>query len=163
MVRNRYLRIQNGRWLTEHGQSKNRCGACGELKRGHVCKVERRAVEQPMAADDSDTADTLSNSSSMLDAGTLTPTRHEGLRDVGDYEMDDDDEGEGETSVPTEAPPSVSHLVCAPSVVACEPLPPTPPPHPLVSQAKQLNKLERQGSLEVLAVAASLVNEPVSG
>lgn len=38
MVRNRYLRIERGRWLTEQGMSKNRCGQCGELKRGHVCK-----------------------------------------------------------------------------------------------------------------------------
>ena len=37
MVRNRYLRIQRGRWLTEQGQSKNKCGHCGKLKRGHVC------------------------------------------------------------------------------------------------------------------------------
>jgi len=39
MVRNRYLRIQRGRWLTEQGQSKNKCGVCGKLKRGHVCDV----------------------------------------------------------------------------------------------------------------------------
>jgi len=39
MVRNRYLRIQRGRWLTEQGQSKNKCGFCGKLKRGHVCDM----------------------------------------------------------------------------------------------------------------------------
>ena len=39
MVRNRYLRIQRGRWLTEQGQSKNKCGHCGKLKRGHVCNA----------------------------------------------------------------------------------------------------------------------------
>lgn len=41
MVRNRYLRIERGKWLTEQGMSKNRCGQCGELKRGHRCKVQR--------------------------------------------------------------------------------------------------------------------------
>jgi len=44
MVRNRYLRIERGRWLTEQGKSKNRCGQCGELKRGHVCRVPRALV-----------------------------------------------------------------------------------------------------------------------
>jgi len=41
MVRNRYLRIERGRWLTEQGMSKNRCGQCGQLKRGHVCQAAR--------------------------------------------------------------------------------------------------------------------------
>lgn len=41
MVRNRYLRITNGRKLTKEGQSKNRCGTCRELKRGHVCEKAR--------------------------------------------------------------------------------------------------------------------------
>jgi len=45
MVRNRYLRIERGRWLTEQGMSKNRCGQCGELKRGHMCRVGPRMVE----------------------------------------------------------------------------------------------------------------------
>jgi len=40
MVRNRYLRIERGRWLTEMGKSKNRCGQCGQLKRGHVCQAQ---------------------------------------------------------------------------------------------------------------------------
>lgn len=42
MVRNRYLRIEKGRSLTERGMSKNRCGQCGELKRGHMCRAGRR-------------------------------------------------------------------------------------------------------------------------
>jgi len=44
MVRNRYLRIERGRWLTEQGMSKNRCGQCGQLKRGHVCQAPRAMV-----------------------------------------------------------------------------------------------------------------------
>jgi len=44
MVRNRYLRIERGRWLTERGMSKNRCGQCGQLKRGHVCQAPRAVV-----------------------------------------------------------------------------------------------------------------------
>jgi hypothetical protein len=47
MVRNRYLRIKRGRELTEQGQSKNRCGQCGELKRGHVCLAPRAQVALP--------------------------------------------------------------------------------------------------------------------
>ena len=44
MVRNRYLRIERGRELTEQGKSKNRCGQCGQLKRGHVCQAPRALV-----------------------------------------------------------------------------------------------------------------------
>ena len=50
MVRNRYLRIERGRWLTEQGRSKNRCGQCGELKRGHMCRVPRAMVATSLAA-----------------------------------------------------------------------------------------------------------------
>jgi len=44
MVRNRFLRIERGKWLTERGMSKNRCGQCGQLKRGHVCQAPRALV-----------------------------------------------------------------------------------------------------------------------
>ncbi len=44
MVRNRYLRIERGKELTQRGESKNRCGQCGELKRGHICSVPRASV-----------------------------------------------------------------------------------------------------------------------
>jgi len=50
MVRNRYLRIERGRFLTEQGLSKNRCGQCGELKRGHVCRAPRALVSTNMAS-----------------------------------------------------------------------------------------------------------------
>ena len=37
-IRNRWQRIENGRKLRESGvESKNRCHACGEPRRGHVC------------------------------------------------------------------------------------------------------------------------------
>ena len=37
-VRNRWQRIEKGRKLRESGvESKNRCHACGQPKRGHVC------------------------------------------------------------------------------------------------------------------------------
>ena len=40
-VRNRWQRIEKGRKLREAGvESKNRCHACGEPKRGHVCKAK---------------------------------------------------------------------------------------------------------------------------
>lgn len=50
MVRNRFLRIERGRQLTEQGLSKNRCGQCGELKRGHVCRAPRALVNSNIAA-----------------------------------------------------------------------------------------------------------------
>ena len=50
MVRNRFLRIERGRWLTENGKSKNRCGQCGQLKRGHVCQAPRALVSTSLQA-----------------------------------------------------------------------------------------------------------------
>jgi len=50
MVRNRYLRIERGRQLTEEGKSKNRCGQCGQLKRGHVCQAPRALVSTSFQA-----------------------------------------------------------------------------------------------------------------
>lgn len=50
MVRNRYLRIERGRWLTEQGMSKNRCGQCGQLKRGHVCQAPRAFVNPDVSS-----------------------------------------------------------------------------------------------------------------
>lgn len=50
MVRNRFLRIERGRWLTEQGKSKNRCGQCGQLKRGHVCQAPRALVSTSLQA-----------------------------------------------------------------------------------------------------------------
>ena len=42
-VRNRWQRIEKGRKLREKGQvSKNRCHACGQPKRGHVCYAKMR-------------------------------------------------------------------------------------------------------------------------
>jgi len=44
-VRNRWQRIEKGRKLREAGvESKNRCHACGEPKRGHVCLAKMRNV-----------------------------------------------------------------------------------------------------------------------
>jgi len=50
MVRNRFLRIERGRQLTEQGKSKNRCGQCGQLKRGHVCQAPRALVSTSLQA-----------------------------------------------------------------------------------------------------------------
>lgn len=44
MVRNRFLRIERGREATEKGISKNKCGLCGQLKRGHFCQAQRLDV-----------------------------------------------------------------------------------------------------------------------
>jgi len=46
-VRNRWQRIEKGRKLREAGkESKNRCHACGQLKRGHVCTAKMRGGPQ---------------------------------------------------------------------------------------------------------------------
>ena len=50
MVRNRFLRIERGRILTQEGKSKNRCGQCGQLKRGHVCQAPRQLVSTSLQA-----------------------------------------------------------------------------------------------------------------
>lgn len=46
-VRNRWQRIEKGRKLREQGQElKNRCHACGQPKRGHVCYAKMRGGPQ---------------------------------------------------------------------------------------------------------------------
>ena len=46
-MRNRWQRIEKGRKLREEGQElKNRCHACGEPKRGHICKARLRGGPQ---------------------------------------------------------------------------------------------------------------------
>lgn len=37
MVRNRFLRRQKGKVDAAEGKARNRCGQCGQLKKGHVC------------------------------------------------------------------------------------------------------------------------------
>lgn len=161
MVRNRFLRIKRGRWLTEQGRSKNRCGVCGELKRGHVCKSV--LIPPPVeASTEVDDEDVLSNSStSLVETAVSTPNRH------GDQVLVDE---EGENTAPahcenagtaTEPSPSVASLVCAEATLAYDP-PPAPSPNQRVISVKQLCRLERSDSLEVLAQAASLISQPAS-
>ena len=46
-VRNRWQRIEKGRKLREEGQElKNRCHACGQPKRGHICYAKMRGGPQ---------------------------------------------------------------------------------------------------------------------
>jgi hypothetical protein len=46
-VRNRWQRIEKGRKLREQGkESKNKCHACGQLKRGHVCYAKLKGGPQ---------------------------------------------------------------------------------------------------------------------
>ena len=46
-VRNRYQRIEKGRKLREEGtELKNRCHACGQPKRGHICQAKMRGGPQ---------------------------------------------------------------------------------------------------------------------
>ena len=45
-VRNRWQRIEKGRKLREDGvEMKNRCHACGQPKRGHICTAKLRDLE----------------------------------------------------------------------------------------------------------------------
>ena len=46
-VRNRWQRIEKGRKLREDGtELKNRCHACGQPKRGHICTAKVRGGPQ---------------------------------------------------------------------------------------------------------------------
>jgi len=49
MVRNRFLRVQKGKKEAEQGKARNKCGLCGQLKKGHVCSADknRTVVETP--------------------------------------------------------------------------------------------------------------------
>ena len=53
MVRNHYMRKIKGLQMKQEGKAKNRCGHCGELKSGHICKesaANARAVKKARAA-----------------------------------------------------------------------------------------------------------------
>lgn len=53
MIRNHYMRKIKGLQIKQEGKAKNRCGHCGELKSGHICKgsaTNARAVKQARAA-----------------------------------------------------------------------------------------------------------------
>lgn len=49
MVRNRYLRIMKGRTLAANGLARNKCGKCGQIKRGHVCTADPAVVSTNIA------------------------------------------------------------------------------------------------------------------
>ena len=67
MVRNRYLRIEKGKELTELGLSKNRCSLCGQIKRGHVCPGVVEGWREKAPQEHSDAA---AGSSSSPSAGS---------------------------------------------------------------------------------------------
>jgi len=54
MVRNRFLRVQKGKKEAEQGKARNKCGLCGQLKKGHVCSADKSRAntnkEEAMAA-----------------------------------------------------------------------------------------------------------------
>jgi len=50
MVRNRFLRVQKGKKEAEEGKARNKCGLCGQLKKGHVCTADKALIAA--AADD---------------------------------------------------------------------------------------------------------------
>lgn len=50
-LRNRYSRIKKGEKLIAEGASlKNRCHACGEMKRGHICKARLKDPQARLVA-----------------------------------------------------------------------------------------------------------------
>ena len=58
-VRNRWQRLEKGRKMREEGkESKNRCHACGQPKRGHVCyaKLGQSSVADQLPASAHETA-----------------------------------------------------------------------------------------------------------
>lgn len=126
MVRNRYLRIKRGRWLTEQGKSKNRCGICGQLKRGHVCL----ATIEPGKGAGGEEEDIRSSSSSTVTA------------------VDDGVAADSRRAASKEVVPASTHV---PTFLA--------PPGLAQPDSRAPCLLTRQDSLEVLAVAASLVGK----
>lgn len=46
MVRNRHLRIEQGKAKVKDGKCRNRCGQCGEYKLGHICTMAAPQIEQ---------------------------------------------------------------------------------------------------------------------
>jgi len=151
MVRNRYLRIKRGRWLTEQGRSKNRCGVCGQLKRGHICKGTQQdpsaSAEAPEAIELEDNDDALSASSTVDHFGSAHGSD-------GDVICADVDAAAGDQS-PVEAPVSWS-VAATPTTVLTDLTPAIAPPARGVK--KPYAALERTSSLELLAAAASLVD-----
>jgi len=82
MVRNRYLRIERGKWLTAEGKSKNRCGLCGQLKRGHVCNAPRTlrpglGMQEVATGDEMAPTDNDSMSASVADGETRSASGDE--------------------------------------------------------------------------------------
>jgi len=171
MVRNRYLRIKRGRWLTEQGQSKNRCGICGELKRGHVCRLSLAQGPPPQVETGRDNDDTLSSSSTdLLENVALvvsTPARDVTFLPAPVADEEEEEEGDDDSPPPAETTPpkptrptplvSGSPHVDSPVVKVATAVKP-PRVMCLRAEGGGPTKLERQGSLEVLAVAASLVS-----
>jgi len=184
MVRNRFLRIKRGRWLTEQGQSKNRCGICGQLKRGHVCLSSLRRGSNIQGEDE----DMLSNSSTVVDksvtfhgvvshnsqvhmlpvARAVSETHLQPVLSRSAYHP----QSMGYVQTHSRAsqdpdyiandwnnPYALSPACASPKGQAHPETPESAPEKTPLSECA----LVRQDSLDVLAVAASLVRNPVCG
>eukprot|EP00316_Scyphosphaera_apsteinii_P020395 CAMPEP_0119311312 /NCGR_PEP_ID=MMETSP1333-20130426/22038_1 /TAXON_ID=418940 /ORGANISM="Scyphosphaera apsteinii, Strain RCC1455" /LENGTH=366 /DNA_ID=CAMNT_0007315661 /DNA_START=68 /DNA_END=1168 /DNA_ORIENTATION=+ len=71
-VRNRWQRIEKGRKLREQGvESKNRCHACGEPKRGHVCLAKMRGGSLVEFAQEGTAAGMAAGMAAGIDPATM--------------------------------------------------------------------------------------------
>jgi len=161
MVRNRYLRIKKGRLLTEQGRSKNRCGVCGQLKRGHICTKNPQPGPSQAAVmmDDDDEEDALSNSSTMLESLSGGPSESVDAELLAVACAED-----GSAATPPRvmaaavAGPSAEFLSAYSTMTSVQ----APAPVARVESVKKFCKLERQSSLELLAAAALRAGPPPS-
>lgn len=134
-IRNRFLRLSAGTKLREEGKiTKNRCQACGEPKRGHICKV--KLAKMQVASDGPIVCPPAAP------PAAITPAEH--LVDFSQQEVKEN------TTVQTEFP------VAAASVAVTQPLV-TPPPH-MGLPSHML--AERQGSLGLPTSSPLLLMRP---
>jgi len=49
MVRNRWLRVEKGKKEASEGKARNKCGLCGQVKKGHVCTARALVTTQQVA------------------------------------------------------------------------------------------------------------------
>merc|ERR1719326_47919 len=81
MVRNRYLRIEQGAKKVQAGECRNRCGQCGEFKLGHVCSRPEPVMEKSRVIDTSAVVVATAARSPETTMSVLTPMDGTGLFD----------------------------------------------------------------------------------
>lgn len=143
MVRNRFLRVQKGKKEAEQGKARNKCGLCGQLKKGHVCSADKSrttnnkeeatpATQQPQHQES-----TASTAAAAADAATAAPS----------------------PAAATPTPPRVGGLVLTPNPATAETdLPPIAESHLDVAQEQDENAYSNSSSvLQLFAPPAGLI------